>query len=67
MKACKELQWWVDNISHAYKPITHDEAELVIETDSSMMGWGAINLTSNCKTGGSGFPVKNRCISTIWN
>ena len=27
VKAYTELEWWIGNISHAYKPITHDEPD----------------------------------------
>ena len=40
-KAC--LQWWVDNIKSSSKPIIRPQPDIVIESDSSLTGWGAVN------------------------
>lgn len=41
-KARKELDWWVRNVLKAYKPINHGNPDLVITTDASKVGWGAL-------------------------
>ena len=41
------LKWWIKHVKHAYKPIILQQADLVIESDSSMYGWGAINKSSH--------------------
>ena len=41
------LQWWIDNIKLESKPIIVPQADIIIESDSSMQGWGAINKTSH--------------------
>ena len=40
-KAC--LQWWTDNIKSSFKPIIRPRLDMVIESDSSLTGWGAVN------------------------
>ena len=37
-----ELQWWVKNTDRAYKPISHGKHDLLITTDASNLGWGAV-------------------------
>ena len=37
------LQWWVDNIRSSFKPIIRPQPEIVIESDSSWTGCGAVN------------------------
>ena len=36
-----DLQWWVDNIEHMHKPISHGTPCYIIQTDASTLGWGA--------------------------
>lgn len=38
----EELNWWIENIPHQVRHISHGNAELTIKTDSSMKGWGAV-------------------------
>ena len=45
-----ELQWWVKNTDRAYKPISHGKHDLLITTDASNLGWGAV--CNGVKTGG---------------
>ncbi|CAB4015453.1 Transposon Tf2-6 poly [Paramuricea clavata] len=41
--ACVEdLQWWVDNIENAFKPVERPKADITIHTDAFKMGWGAV-------------------------
>ena len=35
-----ELQWWLDNVPVAYNDIHETEPDLVMNTDSSLKGWG---------------------------
>lgn len=52
-KECKiVIQWWIDNIHTSFKPILLREPNLIIYTDSSKTGWGAVNKTHNVKTEG---------------
>ena len=37
-----ELQWWVDNLETATSPISNDNPDMVIDTDASLIGWGAV-------------------------
>ena len=36
-----ELEWWIRNISLAFKPLTRENPVHVIKTDASLEGWGA--------------------------
>lgn len=45
-----ELKWWSNNVAENFKPISHDEPSLVITTDASLKGWGAVCQTVS--TGG---------------
>ena len=44
-----DLQWWVDNTEHMYKPISHGAPCYIIQTDASTLGWPHFNGT---QTGG---------------
>ncbi len=49
--ACTEdLQWWVDHIDTAYKPILYKNADVIMHSDASKAGWGAV--INNTSTGG---------------
>ena len=37
-----DLFWWIDNVSTAFKLVSHGEPSVVIETDASKEGWGAV-------------------------
>lgn len=37
-----ELEWWVANVNQEIRKISHGNPEITIETDASMLGWGAI-------------------------
>ena len=39
--ARKELQWWVENIDTAFKPVSPGKPKVTITTDASPIGWGA--------------------------
>ena len=38
----EDLQWWVDNIEHAFKPVALPKVDLSMHIDASKMGWGAV-------------------------
>ena len=37
-----ELNWWINNIDSAFKPILPDHPTITITTDASTSGWGAV-------------------------
>jgi len=37
-----ELTWWITNITHAYRDISHHNPSAVIQTDASKLGWGTV-------------------------
>lgn len=41
-KAKKEIGWWIRNIQNCKAPICIEEPTLVIKSDASLKGWGAI-------------------------
>jgi hypothetical protein len=51
-EAITELEWWRDNIVTSFKPVSHGQPNMVITTDSSMLGWGAVVTDSVLYTGG---------------
>ena len=38
----EELQWWVSHIPHAKRHISHDLPSVIIQSDASKKGWGAV-------------------------
>ncbi|CAH3019867.1 unnamed protein product, partial [Porites evermanni] len=38
-----ELEWWVNNITSSFMPITQDKPDFTLTTDASKIGWGASN------------------------
>ena len=49
-EANSELQWWLDNAHTCYKYINIPSPSLIITTDASLLGWGAV--FNDCSTGG---------------
>ena len=45
--AQQDLHWWIQNIKN---PINHPNPGIILESDASNMGWGAVNQTKS--TGG---------------
>ena len=45
-----ELKWWIMNITLAKRPISIPKHEILIKSDASLMGWGAVH--DNQSTGG---------------
>ena len=39
--ALDQLDWWIENVEMSFKPISHGEPTVVLETDASKKGWGA--------------------------
>ena len=37
-----ELQWWIDNIEAATNPVNRDPPHKCIQSDASLIGWGAV-------------------------
>lgn len=50
--ALRDLQWWLINISNSKAPITRGQADLIIETDAGLKGWGCNCRTLNMSAGG---------------
>ena len=50
---CKDaMQWWIDNLTSSFKPVTQKGPDLILYTDASRLGWGAFNKSENRRTGG---------------
>ena len=47
-----ELQWWLNNIDSASRPIFLDNPHITIFTDASLQGWGCHRPDLNLQTGG---------------
>jgi hypothetical protein len=45
-----ELMWWVNNIESAFKPILQSTPAVILTTDASIVGWGAV--LGDTRTGG---------------
>ena len=43
-KALEDIDWWIENIESAEKPIFRTEHSLVIQSDASNKGWGGVLL-----------------------
>ncbi|CAC5376755.1 unnamed protein product [Mytilus coruscus] len=41
------INWWIENIHDSYKPIVFKPPDRKIESDSSMLGYGALDVTNN--------------------
>ena len=46
------LDWWIWNIKNSYKKITKPDPSIIIHSDASTKGWGAVNNTTGMKTEG---------------
>ena len=49
-ESISDVNWWVNNVETAFKLISHSEPDVIIQTDASTQGWGAVRQKS--KTGG---------------
>ena len=45
-----ELTWWVKNIHNQYRVLNRNNPQVVLQTDASLLGWGAV--MNDSKTGG---------------
>lgn len=45
-----ELDWWLSNISTEVRRIVHEPYEIIITSDASHLGWGAV--MNDLKSGG---------------
>ncbi|XP_068674488.1 uncharacterized protein [Montipora foliosa] len=46
-----ELEWWVNNITSSFMPITQGKPDFILTADASKIGWGAVcgdNKTGGC-------------------
>ena len=48
--AQQDLHWWIQNIQNAKNSINHPNPTIILESDASNMGWGAVHQTKS--TGG---------------
>ncbi|XP_068716794.1 uncharacterized protein [Montipora capricornis] len=48
--AQQDLRWWIQNIQNAKNLINHPNPTIILESDASNMGWGAVYQTKS--TGG---------------
>lgn len=46
------IDWWIGNVFHSYKELSHGQPQLILYSDSSTKGWRAFNETDNIHTGG---------------
>lgn len=37
-----ELDWWINDLDHQYRLISHGNPDVKIQTDASLTGWGAV-------------------------
>lgn len=58
-----DLIWWVDNLSKQKRRTDHGNADIIIITDASLDGWGAV--LGNEKIGGRWSPSEAEC-HIIW-
>ena len=62
-----QLYWWTGNINSSWCPITNGEPQVVLQSDSSLRGWGGDNRTIDTAIGGQWIPYKkaNKHISAL--
>lgn len=46
----EDLQWWIDNIEQSVNFVRHTNPDIILQSDSSMTGWGGVRGPQ--KTGG---------------
>lgn len=49
-KSKSELFWWIENVHSQKRIIDHGNSDIVITTDASTEGWGAVCV--QCSAGG---------------
>ena len=50
--AQQDLVWWIDNIAESSNPVQCTNPDIIIKSDASNHGWGAVRDTTT--TGGGG-------------
>ena len=45
-----ELSWWIENVQYQDRKINHGKFDIMIQSDASLLGWGAV--MNNVHTGG---------------
>ena len=51
-KVISELNWWLDNLNSAYRPVLIPNPHVVMSTDASFQGWGFHLKSTNTRAGG---------------
>lgn len=51
-----ELRWWEQNVTESYCPILQGDPDIIIESDSSLKGWGGYVKSCNTAIGGEWTP-----------
>ncbi len=46
---CDEIKCWINNIHNSFKPRLETEPNIVITTDASLSGWGAVSQNSTTR------------------
>ena len=49
-EAKSDLQWWINNLDTAFKPIEQRNPDIIITSDASNIGWGGVR--ENKRSGG---------------
>ena len=47
-----ELEWWVNNITSSFMPITQDKPDFILTTDASKIGWGLYGVITKLEAVG---------------
>lgn len=50
IKPC--LSWWIEKLPSSFKLVSHGQPKIVLFSDSSKKGWGAVNKTTNATANG---------------
>ena len=53
-----ELLWWIKNLHHSHRSLVISKPDLVLTTDASLLGWGAV--FDKQETGGQWSSVENK-------
>jgi hypothetical protein len=53
-----ELLWWIKNLNHSHRSLVISKPDLVLTTDASLLGWGAV--FDKQETGGQWSSVENK-------
>jgi hypothetical protein len=53
-QALSDIRWWLDNAHHLKRDIIHHNPDIVLKSDASNLGWGAV--CADKKAGGRWLP-----------